>query len=425
MIKKLNNCSSFTKNVLTLMTGTTVAQAIPIAISPILTRIYTPSDFGLLALFIAITAIFGNIANAKYELAIMLPKKDEDAINILAFSMIIAICISLFLLIIVFLFSGYITELLGNKDIEFWLYFIPITVLFLGLFNSLNYYNIRKKYFKDIAKAVIIKSIVMASFQLTIGFLVQGVVGLISGEVFSKLFANLKLARNILKDKVIISKISKPKMIALAKKYKGFFYYNTPASLVDSATLQMPFIFIIKIANEAISGYFFLASKIVMLPSALIGSSIAQVFFQQTTEHIHNKELVAPLVFQTMKKLVIIALPITVLIILIGPHIFGIIFGKNWGVVGTIAQYVALIFFIRFVVSSVSQILSIKEYLKRGSIWKYMYFFTSVQMYTYAIYGNMDFYDFMILFVIHEYVLYLIYLYLILKSVRDIDSRMN
>ena len=62
MIKKLNNCSSFTKNVLTLMTGTTVAQAIPIAISPILTRIYTPSDFGLLALFIAITAIFGNIA---------------------------------------------------------------------------------------------------------------------------------------------------------------------------------------------------------------------------------------------------------------------------------------------------------------------------------------------------------------------------
>ncbi len=73
--------SEFSRNVLTLMTGTTIAQAIPIAISPILTRIYTPEDFGMLALFIAITAIFGSIANGRYELATMLPKKDRYGIG--------------------------------------------------------------------------------------------------------------------------------------------------------------------------------------------------------------------------------------------------------------------------------------------------------------------------------------------------------
>ena len=49
MLDKLKPKSEFSRNVLTLMTGTTIAQAIPIAISPILTRIYTPEDFGVFA----------------------------------------------------------------------------------------------------------------------------------------------------------------------------------------------------------------------------------------------------------------------------------------------------------------------------------------------------------------------------------------
>ena len=107
MINKLKPKSEFSRNVLTLMTGTTIAQAIPIAISPILTRIYTPKDFGLYALFISIAFILASVANGRYELAIMLPKKDEDAINIFALGFLITVFISLFLLILVFLFNDY------------------------------------------------------------------------------------------------------------------------------------------------------------------------------------------------------------------------------------------------------------------------------------------------------------------------------
>ena len=106
------------------MTGTTIAQAIPIAISPILTRIYTPEDFGLLALFVAITSIFASIANARYELAIMLPKKDEDAINIFALGFIVTTSLSLVLLFLVVLFNDYFTKLLNNEEISICLYFI-------------------------------------------------------------------------------------------------------------------------------------------------------------------------------------------------------------------------------------------------------------------------------------------------------------
>ena len=83
MLQRFKLKSEFSKNVLTLMTGTTIAQTIPVAISPILTRIYTPEDFGIFAIYLAITAILGNIVSGRYELAIMIPKKDEDAINLI------------------------------------------------------------------------------------------------------------------------------------------------------------------------------------------------------------------------------------------------------------------------------------------------------------------------------------------------------
>ncbi len=91
--------SEFSKNVLTLMTGSTLSQAIPIAISPILTRLYTPEDFGLYAIFIAIITIFGTIVSGRYELAIMLPENDEHAINIFGLGILITIFMTVMTLI--------------------------------------------------------------------------------------------------------------------------------------------------------------------------------------------------------------------------------------------------------------------------------------------------------------------------------------
>ena len=145
MLNRFKPKSEFDRNVLTLMTGTTIAQAIPIAITPILTRIYTPEDFGVFTFFLAITAVFGSIANGKYEVAIMLPKKDEDAINIFALGFIISSAISFFLLVLVLLFNKYFVNLSGNEEIGIWLYFLPITVFLSGLWNNLNFFNNRKK----------------------------------------------------------------------------------------------------------------------------------------------------------------------------------------------------------------------------------------------------------------------------------------
>lgn len=181
----INSKNEFTKNVLMLMTGTTVAQALPIAISPILTRLYTPEDFGIAALYIAISTIIGSIATGRYELAVMLPEEDDEALNLVVLGLFIASILSVILFIVVIIFNQQICNLLNNEEISLWLYFIPLSVFFIGLFNVLRFYNNRIKQYKDLAKANVFKSVTSAIVRLSVVFIKPGPTGLISGQITS------------------------------------------------------------------------------------------------------------------------------------------------------------------------------------------------------------------------------------------------
>jgi O-antigen/teichoic acid export membrane protein len=199
MIQRLKPKSEFSRNVLTLMTGTTIAQAIPIAISPILTRIYTPEDFGVFALYIAITVIVSVIATGRYELAITLPKKDEDAVNIVALSIIITFFVSVLSFLVVFFLNAKITHLLKNQEISSWLYLVPLTVFFTGIYQSFNYWSNRKKQYKRLSISRVAQSGVTGTSNLTMGFLGFGSSGLILGGLIGQLLATTILWRLIIK----------------------------------------------------------------------------------------------------------------------------------------------------------------------------------------------------------------------------------
>ncbi len=350
---KLKPTSEFSRNVLTLMTGTTIAQAIPVAISPILTRMYSPKDFGIFALFFAISSIFGSIANARYELAIMLPKKDEDAINIFALGIMISFTISILLLLVIILFHNNIIDLLNNKDISIWLYFVPVSVFFIGLFNALNYFNNRKKNYKDIANANIAKSIVLSIVQLSLGFIKVGAGGLISGEILSRMFSNMKLMKNITKNKKLIASISKVKIVSLTIRYKNFPKFSMWAILANTLSQQLTNILISSFYSVATLGFYSLVQKVLGMPSSLIGNSIGQVFFQEATKEKQETGKAIHTFKSTVKKLVIIGLPSFSILFFIIEDLFSFVFGEEWRIAGTYAKIIIPLFFIRFVVVTV------------------------------------------------------------------------
>ena len=110
MLLRLLKRSGFSKSLITLLSGTTIAQAISLLISPVLSRLYTPHEFGVVGTFLSIVAAITLISSFRYEIAIVLPKKEDVAINILALAAFITIGVSILslmgVLLFVFFFSG-------------------------------------------------------------------------------------------------------------------------------------------------------------------------------------------------------------------------------------------------------------------------------------------------------------------------------
>jgi O-antigen/teichoic acid export membrane protein len=147
MLKQLKKklSSEFARNSLTIFTGNVIAQAIPFLAEPVLARLYTPEDFAVLAVYLSVANLFSIIATARYELAIMLPKEDRKAANVLGLSVLISFAVSFISFLIVLFFNSNICRILHNEDVSIYLYLVPLSVLSVSWYQIFNYWNSRKK----------------------------------------------------------------------------------------------------------------------------------------------------------------------------------------------------------------------------------------------------------------------------------------
>jgi O-antigen/teichoic acid export membrane protein len=245
---------------------------------------------------------------------------------------------------------------------------VPVAVFFIGFFNILNYFNIRKKYYKDIAKATIVKSIILSIIQLTIGFFKQGAGGLITGQIISQIFINIKLFKNILKDKKLISSINKLKIFAIAKKYKSFPKFSTWAVLANTLSQHLTNIIIPIFYSTATLGFYSLIQRVLVTPSSIIGNSIGLIFFKQAMLEKQNTGTTKIIFYATLKNLFIIATPIYVILYFTIEDLFMIVFGDNWKEAGSYAKILIFMYYIRFIVSSVA---NMNEIFKKNHILLY------------------------------------------------------
>lgn len=379
MKKKANR--DFVRNVLALMTGTTVAQAIPIAISPILTRIYTPAEFGVFALFLSLTAVIGVIANGCYEQAIILPEEDDDALNLVALGLLITLTLSMVLLVVALLFKNDIANLLGNREIAPWLFLVPFSILFIGFNNVLVFFNSRKKQFFDIAKSNMVKSSVQSVIQVSAGAIHWGIAGLILGQVISLVTANLKLLRNTIANKNIKEIINTASMKQNAKKYDDFPKYSVVSILANALSVNIGSFLITRFFSVATLGQYALVQRTMTLPANLIAKSVGQVFYQQAAEERRKKGNASKIFFATFKKLFILSILIFGVVFFLVEDVFAFVFGEKWRDAGVYAQIMVPLFAIRFIVSPLSVINLIMLKNKMTMVINFLLLFTSVSVF--------------------------------------------
>lgn len=361
------------------MTGTTVAQAIPIAIMPVLTRLYSPEDFGVLALFVAVTAILGSIASGRYELAIMLPEKDEDAISVAALGLIIALCFSSVLLISIIFLNNQITSLLGNQEISFWLYLVPFVVLMTGLHNILKYLNTRKKLYKDLSKTLMYRSTVGAMGQVFIGLLKSGETGLIIGQTLSQIVANIRLSLNVRRE----YKLTKPSLesiMFLSNRYKDFFLYSSMGALANTSAQYVVNVLISSFYNLTTLGFYYLAQRVLVIPSMVAGSSFSEVFYQAATKEKQETGSAKLIYKKTLFKLCLLSVLFFLPMCFFAEGLFVFFFGTEWGFSGEIAILLLPLIVMQFIASTLSAVFNVFEKQKTALVWQALLLLVSVSI---------------------------------------------
>lgn len=412
MLNKLKPKSEFSGNVLTLMAGTTIAQAVPIAISPILTRIYTPEDFGVFALYMAISAIISVIATGRYEMAIMLPKKDEDVKSIVKLILILLSSVVIFVFLIVFIFNQEITNLFENKEISSWLYFLPLSIFLVSIYQVFNYLLIREKSFKRLATNKVIVSTSNASTQLAIGLGTTSSFGLLFGNLTGYIVS----ISFIIKSK-IINKYFHLRGLPIKKvanEYRNFPKYDVPSVLVNVVANQLPLFALGKYFSLGVLGYYSLMYKVLMMPINLLSNTVLDVFKQKATEDYNKYGNCKSIYISTLKKLFLLGIiPFTILGIF-APDLFAFVFGSNWRVAGEFAQIMMPMFYMKFVVSPLSYTLFIANKQKINFYGQIFLAFGIAVSIILSIHYNSE-YMLVLLFSLNYIFIYTIYLFLSFK----------
>jgi O-antigen/teichoic acid export membrane protein len=409
---------SFVYKVFTLITGIGVSQVIPIVFSPVLTRLYTPEDFGSLAFFMASSSIGAIVSTGRYELAIMLPKDSEEALNLLIVTIFLSLSISILIFIILFLFGNNFLCFLNYPLTFSTVLFIPLGIFTSGCFQGLNFWLNRNSEFSSISKYRVFQASTIVAFSLILSFFKEIEEGLIFSFLIGMFLSVLPIINIIRKNKKLISV---DKALNVSKKYSNYPKLLMPTGLFDTIAMQAPIFFITKFFSKIVTGAYSLAFRMVSAPISVISGAFGQVFYNQIVSEVKKGENTSFIIFKTAKQLTFISLALFLPMFFFGQEIFVILFGANWSDAGRYVEIISFAMMIRFIVSPLSTTFLATNSLRLGAFWQALYMTTTLILFFYC--SSLKIEKLLFVYTIHEIVLYLIYLFLILFVSKKFDKK--
>lgn len=357
------------------MTGTTIAQAIPVVVSPLLTRLYSPEDFGAFALYLAIASIAAVVVTGRYEMAIILPKKESDAYHLVVLSVMLAAIASSFFFVCIIFFKPSIEMIFGWKGDNFWMYWLPLSVFFMAVYQSLNYLCNREGRYKQMALSRIFQSSSMTSIHLVSGCLKVGSVGLIAGQIIGQISAACIMAYMMfVKVRRATPGVRKRKLFALIKKYSNFPKYLILAHGFNTASAQSPVIFLSAIFGSGSAGFYVLIQRVIGAPMVIVAGAVGDVFRHEASQEYAKTGNCKKIYKSSFLRLLIISIVPFSIFALFAPQLFVLVFGEAWRLSGEYAQILTPMFFLQFLTSPLSTMFMIAQKQKFDLIWQTVLF---------------------------------------------------
>ena len=317
--------ATFADNVFTLSGGATIALGVTILASPITSRLFGPEAFGLAALFQSGAIMLGAIACLRYEMAIVLPKKDADAAQLFVLNCLTLMAMTTLTTVLTCLLGTRILIYTNTLELKPILWLFPIYVFLIGLQLPLNYWYMRQKRFEITAASRILSSLPISMAEISggwAGFRSGGnlVVIRIFGLIISPVFLVWLLLNG--DARFIISNLNSGGILKLAKRYIKFPLLDSWSTLLYQLAAHAPIILLTIFFSSAVSGLFAKSLYLLLFPSLIIGQSVGQVFLQESAASRAEGRNLAGMVEAVVNRMITIGILPYAILTIIGPELF-------------------------------------------------------------------------------------------------------
>lgn len=361
----------FARGVTVLAGGAALGQAVNVLVYPVLTRIYSPEDFGVFGVFSSILAIAIVVASMRYEYAIILPEDDRSAANVLALCFVILIGTTSFSWFLLQVLRDQIFTWTNTPGLDQYLWLIPIGMLGAGAYQILNYWTVRKRDFMHIGRTRLTRGAGRAFFQVGLGFAALGPLGLLVGQVAGECVGSASLASAAWsRDRVILGAVNLDGIREAIARYSRFPIFSGTADIIDTLGLNAPQLLFAAFYGAEVAGWFALGQRVIAAPLNIVVDSVSQVYFGEAArlprdDHKSMRRLFLKL---TGRLALMGAIPVA-LICALSPWFFAVVFGQSWETAGRYVQILGVMFAIRFAVVPLHHTLNILERQDLYLVW--------------------------------------------------------
>lgn len=344
------------KNILSLSSGTALSVAIPILLMPILTRLYTPIDFGKGELFVLLSSVLSILVTGRYELSLFIPEKDSDANTLFSSILMLIFYLSIALSLVILA-----TLAIGNFfdfHLAYYWQVLPLTVAATGIFDTIIFLFLRYKAIKYVVLAKILFSSSIVSAKVVFGFLKFTEEGIIFGMLCGQ-WLTLGLLIYLLPK--ILDQFQIPKILVRSnwnhlKNHLDFPKNNMPQTFLTMFKDYALGILIYRYWGAGNLGLYSLSLKILKTPLYLIGNATSDILYQSFSENgIHGYQQVKTIYKKLALGLLALAIPYFASIAFL-PTIISSIFGENWNGVGQISMILAPVYFVTLFILQINRL---------------------------------------------------------------------
>lgn len=354
------------------MGSTALGQLLAIAIAPLLGRLLGPEAFGAFGAYLAVLGVLGGAASWRLGLAVPVPADDDEGVAVMAAGVFATLVSTAVSIVAVWFGASWLAVRLGTPFVESLLWWIPASILGVGLTDVLSGRCLRHREFPALVRQRVVRAVGTSGWQLVHAFVIRAsAMPLVIGEVIGRLASVVAMWRVIWRaEHARVRALTWAKVRSALQQQRAFAVVATPSYLLNQLGQWVPVFLLTAWWGPVAAGLYVVGQRLVGVPIGLIGDSAGQVYIAEIASLSRTSPAAMVRLFRTTaSRLAMLAAATAGALILFGPLGFKIGFGPEWVDAGRMVRWQGIGLAAQLVAIPMAHTLVVLRYQQQQLVW--------------------------------------------------------